>query len=194
MGFVVSDHIWCDRRAAQKQGKSARTRRSLSGIQSRDFFVGLRFAGGRLALVAARWSADEAVLPSLSCFFSHDRGIAISLIGYHSPAPCQACQNRRFGAAPRQKHEAMTFIGLSSAPICLVHDVSLHKDFLRPMSWMRIARRRIKLLTQGYSLSATIEIRMSCDPSFSRRLINTRSGVVASGNFNSRTAAVRSCG
>lgn len=135
-----------------------------------------------------------AVLPSLGCFFSHDRGIAISLIGYHSPAPCQACQNRRFGAALRQKHEAMTCIGLGSAPICLVHDVSLHDGFPQPMSWIRIARRRTKFLTHGSLLSAITGIGLSCDPSFSRRLINICSGVVISGNFNSRIIAVRACG
>jgi hypothetical protein len=77
------------------------------------------------------------------------------LIGYHFPAPRQACQNRRFGATLRQKHEAMTFVGLGSAPICSIHHMSLHEGLLR---------------------------------------INTRSGVVISGNFNLRNLAVFACG
>jgi hypothetical protein len=53
------------------------------------------------------------------------------LIGYHFPAPCQARQNRRFGATLRQEHEAMTFVGLGSAPICSIHHMFLHEGFLR---------------------------------------------------------------
>jgi len=139
-----------------------------------------------------RWSSLR--LPSLGRFFFHDRGIAISLIGYHSPAPCQACQNRRFGAALRQKHEAMTFIGLSSASICWIHHVSLHEGFLRPISRMRRERRRTRLLTEGSLLSGISGIGLSCDPAFGGRLINTRSGGVISGNFYSRTIAIRACG
>lgn len=135
-----------------------------------------------------------AVLPALGCLFSHDRDIAIGLIGYHSPAPRQACQNRRFGAALRQKHKAMTFIGLSSTPICSIHHVSLHEGLLRPISWMRRERRHTKLLTQGSSLSGISGIRLSCDPAFGSCLINTRSGGLISGNFNLRTVAVRACG
>jgi hypothetical protein len=51
------------------------------------------------------------------------------LIGDHFPAPCEAGQNRGLGSALGQKHEAMTFIGLGSAPICGGHYSSLHDAF-----------------------------------------------------------------
>jgi hypothetical protein len=47
----------------------------------------------------------------------HDRNISIRLICNHLPAAGQAGQYRGFGSALRQKHQAMTFISLSSAAI-----------------------------------------------------------------------------
>jgi hypothetical protein len=63
---------------------------------------------------------------SLRGVLSHDRNIAVGLIGDHFPAPHQAGQNRGFGPALGQKHETMTFIGLSSASVCVVHCSFLH--------------------------------------------------------------------
>jgi len=50
-----------------------------------------------------------------SCLASHDRDISIGLIGYHLPASSEACQNRGFGSALRQKHQAITLLGLNPA-------------------------------------------------------------------------------
>ena len=68
----------------------------------------------------------QAALSPLSGVLSHDRHIAIGLIGDHFPASCQAGQNRGFGSALGQKHETMTFLGLGSASICRGHFNCLH--------------------------------------------------------------------
>lgn len=49
---------------------------------------------------------------------SHDRDIAIGLVGYHLPASRKAGQNRRLSPAFSQQHEAMTFLGLNPATTC----------------------------------------------------------------------------
>jgi hypothetical protein len=67
-------------------------------------------------------SAAKLILPFLSGFFPPDRNVSIGLICNHLPTTCQACQNGGFGTALREKHEAMAFISLSSAPICVIHD------------------------------------------------------------------------
>jgi len=54
-------------------------------------------------------------------FHLHDRRVSIGLICDHFPAACQTRQNGGFGSALREKHEAITFIGLSSATICMIH-------------------------------------------------------------------------
>jgi hypothetical protein len=69
----------------------------------------------------------KAASSSLSGVLSHNRNIAVGLIGNHFPAPCEASQNRGLGSALGQKHETMTFIGLSSAPICRGHYSFLHE-------------------------------------------------------------------
>jgi hypothetical protein len=58
----------------------------------------------------------------LGTFLFPDRDVSIDLICNHFPAACQAGQDRGFGSALRQKHEAVTFVSLVSAPIRLVHD------------------------------------------------------------------------
>jgi hypothetical protein len=72
----------------------------------------------------------EAALPSLSGVLFHDRNIPVGLISYHFPAPREAGQNRGFGSALCQEHETMTFIGLSSASICVVHYSFFHDEIL----------------------------------------------------------------
>jgi hypothetical protein len=67
-----------------------------------------------------------AALSFLSGFLFHDSDVPVSLICYHLPAPRETGQNRGFGSALCQEHEAMTFVGLSSAPICVIHHSSLH--------------------------------------------------------------------
>jgi hypothetical protein len=68
----------------------------------------------------------QAASSSLSGVLSHDRNIAVGLIGDHFPAPCEAGQNRGFGSALGQKHQTVTFIGLGSAPVCRGHCNCLH--------------------------------------------------------------------
>jgi hypothetical protein len=77
---------------------------------------------------AAVKEARQPTLPFLSGFLLHDRNISISLICNHLPATRQARQNRGFGSALRQKHEAMAFISLSSAPFRMIH----HNAFCYP--------------------------------------------------------------
>jgi hypothetical protein len=75
----------------------------------------------------------------------------------------------------------VTFVGLSSAPICVIHNISFHEGFLRLMLRMMTVSRRTKLLTHGSSLSITFGIRLGFDSSLktlSLRLTSTRSGVV----------------
>jgi hypothetical protein len=61
------------------------------------------------------------VLSLLSAVLLHDRNISVGLVRNHLPTSRKACQNRGFGSAPSQKHEAMTFLGLRPAPTCFVH-------------------------------------------------------------------------
>jgi hypothetical protein len=61
------------------------------------------------------------VLSLLSGILLHDRNISVSLVRYHFPTSRQASQNRGFGSALSQKHEAMTILGLRPAAICFVH-------------------------------------------------------------------------
>lgn len=61
-------------------------------------------------------------LAFLSSISPHDRNVSIRLICYHLPATCQASQDGSFGAALREQHEAMAFISLGSASICVIHD------------------------------------------------------------------------
>ncbi len=92
----------------------------------------------------------------------------------------------------------MTFVGLGSAAIRVVHDKSFHEGFLRPMLRMTTASRRMKLLTHASSLPGILGICFRCWSSSeirSLRLIDTRCGVVIpSGNFNFGNLAVRTCG
>jgi hypothetical protein len=60
-------------------------------------------------------------LPSLGRFPPHDRNVSIGLVCNHLPAPHEAGQNRGFGAALREQHQAMAFFCLGSAPVCMIH-------------------------------------------------------------------------
>jgi len=51
----------------------------------------------------------------------HNRDIAVGLVSYHPPASPEARQNGSFSSALRQKHKAMTFLGLRPAPTCFLH-------------------------------------------------------------------------
>jgi hypothetical protein len=57
----------------------------------------------------------EAALSPLSGFALHDRDVSIGLVGDHVPTAGEAGEDGGFGAALRQKHEAMTFFGLDPA-------------------------------------------------------------------------------
>ena len=86
-------------------------------------------------------SAAKQPLPLLSGFSPHDRGVSIRLVRDHFPATCQAGQDSGFGTALREKHEALTFISLSSAPIRAIHDYAFTiVDHLR--SGMLVSRSR----------------------------------------------------
>src|ERR1700730_18112008 len=57
----------------------------------------------------------DAASSFLSGVLSHDRDISVGLVSYHLPASSKARQNRSFGSALCQQHEAMTFLSLSPA-------------------------------------------------------------------------------
>ena len=63
----------------------------------------------------------KAMLPVPGSFLFHDRDVSVGLVGYHFPAAGQAGEDGGLCTALRQQHEAMTFIGLNSASICMVH-------------------------------------------------------------------------
>jgi hypothetical protein len=66
-------------------------------------------------------SPTEVALSFLRSLFLHDRDISVELIGDHLPTSVEACQNRSFGSALRQQHEAMAFLSLSAAAICFAY-------------------------------------------------------------------------
>ena len=63
----------------------------------------------------------EAASSSLSGVLFHDRDVSVGLIGYHFPASHEAGQDRGFGSALCQEQETVAFIGLGSAPVCVIH-------------------------------------------------------------------------
>jgi hypothetical protein len=68
-----------------------------------------------------KWKERPLALSFLSSVLFHDRDISVGLVGYHLPASCKARQNRSFGSALCQEHEAMTFLSLRPATACFAY-------------------------------------------------------------------------
>jgi hypothetical protein len=84
------------------------------------FFVDLPAAAG--AIIAME---SASALP-MSRFLFHDRDVSIGLVCNHFPAAGQAGQNSGLRPALGEKHEAMAFISLSSAPIGMIHNEAFY--------------------------------------------------------------------
>jgi hypothetical protein len=89
----------------------------------------------------------------LSGVLFHDRDVSVGLIGDHFPASHEAGQNGGFGSALCQEQETVAFIGLGSAPVCVVHCSSLRDEsyLLLPIFRIAPARRPMKSFIQESS-------------------------------------------
>jgi hypothetical protein len=86
----------------------------------------------------------------LSGVLFHDRDISVGLICNHLPATPKARQNRTFGSALCQEHEAMAFLGPCPAAICFFQFLSRIKGgHRRPSRYTRSGIPRLKGLRRS---------------------------------------------